>query len=237
MPTTYDPCPDEVADLANEIITAIHPRLDEAGVSIEYLFAVNETGPALKLHGYPSAAQVKINSYTNRVGGMKDVTIKIDKATWDEADEDERRMILDHELTHLEPQKDKRGNLKEDNAGRPKFKMRLHDLVAGEFYEIIKRHGRRAYGARAVAEAQKKFVQLGLFSGDDMRPDPEGNDQGITTTLSTTINGETKSVTLKPGDIEKAAKKLRKKHSDPFAEEVRTALEDAGIDVVDGPVL
>ena len=58
-----------------------------------------------------------------------------------------------------------------DDAGRPKLKMRPHDFEVGGFFDIVQRNGSAAVEAQVIGEVGKKFIQLGLFSGDDNQPE------------------------------------------------------------------
>lgn len=116
--------------------------------------------PALKLHGAPSAAIVKINSLKDRVEGKSDATIFLDGEHWGQASEAEKVAILDHELYHLIEQRDEDGNLIADDAGRPKLKMRPHDFQVGWFHAIAERHGPHAVETQQMQElAKEKWVQ------------------------------------------------------------------------------
>ena len=162
MPTTLEKCDEAIRELMNELIEDHYPDLREAEAKIELLAARNPKGPPVKLHGYPCAATVKVNSYKDRVEGKDDATITIDIEAWETTPDDRRRALLDHELYHLLVKRKTRkrgrrrrrggsedldpvaeaevGTIARDDLGRPVLKVRLHDLVVGGFTEIIKRH-------------------------------------------------------------------------------------------------
>ena len=56
-------------------------------------------------------------------------------------DDAKKDALLDHELYHLEVQRNKHGKPKLDCNRRPKLTMRLHDRQYGWFDEIAQRHG------------------------------------------------------------------------------------------------
>lgn len=173
MPTTFSPCESSVSDMAFTVMKKYYPDLIEADVTIAYLFAENQDGQALKLHGYPAAATVKINSYANRVEGMTDATIKIDKSWWEERSEEDQLALLDHELCHLLLGTDDNGSPLTDDLGRPKLKMRQCDFQIEGFDQIVKRHGFAAEECRAVLETRSRWMQAGFeFFGD------AGDDRG-----------------------------------------------------------
>jgi hypothetical protein len=64
----------------------------------------------------------------------------VDAYRWPELDELTQVAVLDHELTHLELVTDDEGTVKYDDYGRPKLRMRLHDICHGWFSEVAKRH-------------------------------------------------------------------------------------------------
>ncbi len=168
---TYHECDKETIDLAGAIIDARHPHLKTAEVTVFYRFAYAKrdengmaTGPALKLHGYPCAATVKINSYANRQEGLADATVTIDGDEWPHTAQERRRAILDHELTHLEVVWEDEGKVpKTDDAGRPKLRMKLHDLVVGGFESVIKEHGAAAVEAQHIKDVFKNPMVQATF--------------------------------------------------------------------------
>ncbi len=86
MPTTYTVCEDTVTDLLASAVKSTHPHLKEAGVTFACLFAHAdpESGSAaLKHHGYPAAALIKLNPLKQRVEGLSDCTIYLDAAAWE----------------------------------------------------------------------------------------------------------------------------------------------------------
>lgn len=175
MPTTYEECPEEVADQADAVLRKYHGDLHDAEVSVKFLFAINPDGPAVKHKGWPAAAVIRINPLKDRVAGAKDCTLTIDKGWWEGHDDKECTALLDHEFTHLELKRDKKDDaVKTDDIGRPMLKMRKHDFEVGGFYEIGTRHGISAPEVEIVAHVQAKWIQMGLdFSGNDMKPRPE----------------------------------------------------------------
>lgn len=141
MAKKYSKCPDEVTDLAAQIIEKDYPEFNEAGLVIEYQFVSSDSGPALTLGGWPCNAVVKIIGLQDRVAGRGDAIVTIDEGKWEEFTERSRAALLAHELHHLIPQKEDDGNFKTDAHGRPKLKMRPHDVQIGWFKEIAQRYG------------------------------------------------------------------------------------------------
>lgn len=118
-----------------------HPRLVLAEVNVAAVMVeakVDENGdpagPALKHHGHPCLAKIRIVPPKERVQGLADAEITLDGDRWPLLSRDEQVAVLDHELTHLELVGEA------DDGGRPKLRMRLHDYEAGWFVEVAERH-------------------------------------------------------------------------------------------------
>lgn len=151
MPTCYQLADATVHAMAREILKTHHPELkigdgeeDNDYLRLCIMFAFGDAGsgePAVKLHGYPCAAVISIIPYKQRVDKRADAEIIIDQSQWQDFTAPQRRALLDHEITHLELQRDDIGLVKTDDQGRPKLSMRLHDYQVGGFASIAKRYG------------------------------------------------------------------------------------------------
>lgn len=149
-----------------------HKPLKEAGVTIDLLLAHasrdqndDPVGAAVKHGGYPAAAVIKIVSLKDRVAGLGDAQMIVDGDKWDEWTDAELDALLDHELTHLEIVVDKDGAIVQDDAGRPKLKIRLHDFQIGGFHSIAKKHKEDAFEVQSVATVGKEFIVQGVLNG------------------------------------------------------------------------
>jgi hypothetical protein len=165
--TTYTQANEKQIAALDRAMAKYHPRLIEAGVKVDLSVAfakVNEDtgevmGPALKSRGVALLAKVKILSLEDRVQGHGDARITIDGDRWADLSDGERMALLDHELTHLvvaeemvrlSPPKPGDGPApvapvefkpKLDDHGRPKLRMRPHDVeITGIFIEVLDRH-------------------------------------------------------------------------------------------------
>jgi hypothetical protein len=162
------------------LMTLLHNRLVAYGVRVGMEFAVNEKGDssAVKLHGYPCAAIIRITGLKERRWGAPDAIVTVDQGRWDRATDKERAALLDHELTHLAIDFDKDKNGQFDAAARPKLKMRLHDFQVGWFAEVAARHGDASYEVRQAREigaaAAMKCTQLRFAFEDGIRLADEG---------------------------------------------------------------
>lgn len=137
----YDTAPQEVLDLINSTIEEFYPELVEADVTVDAMMAYDEKGGfPVKHGGYPALAMIKSTSLKNRVKGMADAEITIDAEAFKNMNKLQQKALIDHELCHLIVVRDKEGNIKTDDADRPKLRMRKHDHQMGWFREIAIRH-------------------------------------------------------------------------------------------------
>lgn len=144
MATYFEKASDDQLALLRAIIDEHHPELAEAGVTVALLEARAETdeegdpkGPAITVGGYPAIGSCQVTPYLGRVQGLADALIKIDALWWEDADDQERSALLDHEVMHLQL---KEGD-ERDRAGRPRLKLRKHDRQHGWFDAIARRWG------------------------------------------------------------------------------------------------
>jgi hypothetical protein len=145
MSKIYSAAPSGVAERVAHLIKLFHPDLKDAGVKIDLLSVSDddlECEDALKVRGYPAYACIRAIEIKGRTMGRGDAEIVIDESKWMRLSDATRDAILDHELEHIELQITKKGRVKLDCAGRPKIKMRLHDVLYGHFISIAERHGK-----------------------------------------------------------------------------------------------
>jgi len=159
----FEKCPPEVDELLEEVVSKVHPRLREAEVTFGCVFARNEDEkgnikPAVKRHGVPASAMIAITSAEDRTRGLEDAKLTIDAHIWNRMKPDERRALLDHELTHIIVDGEET-----DDLGRPKLKSRPHDWEIWGFAEIVQRHGRNAPEFRAAEKLMEDYGQLLLW--------------------------------------------------------------------------
>jgi hypothetical protein len=142
MPTIYEKCDEDAPHtrVIRAMMAKYHEDLKKAGVTIECLLASNEDGNAVKLHGWPCYATIKVMSYKDRVAGSADARMVIDLDKWADLHENERNALVDHELQHLELVLDKFNHVKTDDIGRPKLRLRPHDYELSGFNSVVRRH-------------------------------------------------------------------------------------------------
>ncbi len=169
---TYSSAPHEVHDVVSSVMERYHGGLCDAGVTVTVLFAYaprdsngDPVGPAIKVHGAPALASIKITSLRDRAAGLADSIMLIDGDRFDELSPEELEALIDHELTHLELKVDDQGAVKRDDLDRPAMKIRPHDWEFGWFDEVARRHGEKSVEvkqARKLAEASGDLYQLAL---------------------------------------------------------------------------
>ena len=174
MPTTYQLADDPVTAIVCAVMRQYHRDLVEVGLTCTVMMAWaakddhgEPLAPALKHHGWPVAAYIKINSLKDRVEGKSDCTIFLDADRWEELSEESQRALIGHELYHLVVRRDDEGNVMSDDVGRPKLKMRPHDYELTGFAEIARRYGNDALEVQQFRAVVGKHGQL-LMWADDM---------------------------------------------------------------------
>jgi hypothetical protein len=162
----------EIRARVSEVMGRYHGALVEAEVTVGVLMCHPGEGEehALKLHGYPCAATVKVTPLKQRVMGIEDAIITIDAVTWEGLTEEERVAVIDHELQHLDVAVDKDGEVRADDQGRPRLKMRLHDWELGGFASIAGRHKADALEVQAFRAVSQAYHQQLFRWSDDMAP-------------------------------------------------------------------
>lgn len=182
MPDTY-----QLTREADEFIEQLletdkdHEDLRLAGVTIAVLF--REGDKPMQHGGWTALAYVKKTSAKERVQGVRDAVIVIDHEPWMELEDKQKLTLLDHELYHLIPiveavhiegeGPDEREvkTFEYDTAGRPKLRMRKHDVQVGWFARMAEKHGTDSMERIGANEIVQKYGQLFFgFGGDEGRP-------------------------------------------------------------------
>lgn len=195
MGKTYSkPTPDCLRIVA-ETLDKYHPALAEIGLRIDVLMVHaprdaegHATGPALQSKsGAPAAACVSVVKLKDRVKGAGDAEILFDGDRYPKWKERTIAAIADHEIEHLE------FDGKVDDIGRPKLKLRPHDVEFGWFDAIARRHGdasvevlqaKRVFGCRSLR-------QLYLPGWEDELPAEARISPSITRTVAAKFLNET----------------------------------------------
>ena len=173
MGTTYGPADEATLRLLMQRVEDWAPHLGHAEVKIDLLMAFGPrgkggelSGPALKQHGYPASALVRVRPLRERSEGLGDVQIILDGDHWDGWGEARRAGVLDHELQHIELITESDDETpKADDVGRPRLKLRRHDWMIGGFNAVVTRHKHgapEAIAMRAVFRDVPGVMQLVL---------------------------------------------------------------------------
>lgn len=162
----------DVHQLVRDVMEAYHERLADVKLSVDILLAYVDTDDAgnpleeaLKLHGYPCMATIKIRGPKDRAEGRGDVLLSLDVHAFLDLSDTERAAVIDHELTHVDLQLDKNGKPKTDDYGRPKLTLRLHDRQFGWFDAVALRHGRESQEVQQAAALHAKYAKQLYFPG------------------------------------------------------------------------
>lgn len=173
----FEKAPDEVNALAREIIVEFssHRDLEDGLVKIDFLYAhpelnedQEEIGPALSDRGVPCLAKTKLMSLENRADGCGDVRILIDAKAYRAMTREEKKALLDHELTHIIVRK-KDGEVLLDDLDRPRLKLRHHDYEFGWFNVCALRHGVNSVERQ---QARRLFDEAGQMYWPDLVGEP-----------------------------------------------------------------
>lgn len=210
--------------LADEIIEQYRGELRDAGLKIDIVKAYatrNEngdpTGPAIKLHGQPAHAIVRIIGLKDRAKGHGDAEITVDGDDWHLFSEMEQRAILHHEIEHLVLVTDaKSGAVKRDDLDRPKLRMRLHDHQFGWFDNVARIYRENAIEVQQASSFLRDVTRVQLYlpgfnvkEAIDVEHRPvadDGGRDGLKVEIS--AGGKTVSTTL--GDLKKVADNVKK---------------------------
>lgn len=157
--------PSEDLDATIERVrTLYHPDLEGVTIGALFICDLDDTSAqALTHQGYPAEAVVRITPIRDRVLGVADAIITVDRAAWLSLTAMQRDALIDHELCHLERVVDKDAGVPMcDVEGRPKLTMRQHDHQVGFFGEVVQRHGDDAPEARSAHALMKSSTQMSL---------------------------------------------------------------------------
>ena len=167
--STYQKCPSEVRELAEEIMNEHRTYKDvvEAKVKIDFLFAYAEVGEdgiskghALTKHGIRALGITRKLGIKDRVMGRGDAEVALDGDWWAEATPLRRKALLDHELHHIEVRTDEEGVVLRDDLKRPKLKLRKHDVEVGWFAEVAGRNGSASLELEQAKAVWDSYGQL-----------------------------------------------------------------------------
>lgn len=146
MGKTYERANPKVLKELDGVTEQYHGGLHDAGVTVDVLLAYaacdqngDPRGPAITDRGTPALATIRVTALKERALGLGDAVMILDGNRIDEWSDAELVAVLDHELSHLELNPEKR-----DDLDRPKLKTVPHDMTIGGFELVARRHGQDA---------------------------------------------------------------------------------------------
>lgn len=161
--TAYEKASPVIHDLVKKVMADHHTDLLDCDVEIAILVVrkISEDGEAfhaLKHHGAEAAAKISLVPARRRLLVDHDLELVVDGLTWDNIPAPSREALLDHELTHVVVQKDKNGQPKTDDIGRPRLKLRPDDYAINGFFEVAERHGNFAMEAVTLRRIHERML-------------------------------------------------------------------------------
>lgn len=178
--STFQRCPDDVPAIAGAVLRLheTHTPLVSAKVTVDYVFAFpkldddgHPRGDALTKNGVKALGLCRIIPLKDRALGRADAEISIDGNWWEQASDEERVALLDHELHHISV-KDKNGLFLADDLHRPLLKLRKHDVEIGWFDVVAARNGsssQEQIQARKILDEHGQFYWPGLCESGDLK--------------------------------------------------------------------
>ena len=171
MPTTYQRCDESVTILASELLCKYetHKPLLDARVKIDFVFAIcdldednHPINDALKKNGIKCLGITRKLGLKDRALGRGDAEIALDYYWWTQtASEEQQRALLDHELHHIACVMEKgTDKARREEDGRPKLRLRKHDVEFVWFNIIAHRHGEHSQEriqAKEIVERAGQF--------------------------------------------------------------------------------
>ena len=161
----------EAKRIVAKLIADHHPDLAEAKVTFDCLEATKTTkgakigGCAVRNHGHPAPAKIKISTTWDRTQNAPDFTITFDSEMWAKATEDGREAIIEHQLLFLEVMREEKdgedaekGSIVTDKQHRPRLTRRKADHLFEWFDDAAKRY---ADASIEVQEAKHFFDEHG----------------------------------------------------------------------------
>jgi hypothetical protein len=154
----------EPHDLLEELVGQFYPHLAEARIVLLWRWGLKPDKDGRLVLG-----RCKKASDLDHALAEYDFAIMLNHGAWAALNDRQRRALVDHELMHAAVSYDKNGDVERDEDGRPKWRIRKHDLE--EFRDIVERHG--CYKGdiedfvRAAAGNRAPSLFSGLDEGDD----------------------------------------------------------------------
>lgn len=235
MAKTYSKAPPEFRGLIGEVLQKYHPDLCDMKLLVDAMFVYasrdadgQPTGPALSgKSGYPAAAQISVTRLKDRVMGRGDCEMLVDGDRCVKWSRDAQIALIDHEIEHLEFT----GNV--DDIGRPKLKIRPHDVEFGWFDSVARRHGDTSFEVTQAKRffCQRSLRQLYLPGFEDVMPndDPDAIKPTLTRQRAAKELSQAYLAAITPGTLNYV--------SVPIVKDGETQIVEGWVDPLDRAVL
>lgn len=143
---SYDEADAATYDIVDQVMRLYHNEIYSLEVKVAVTMVTklgpeDEKIPCLKLHGAFAVAVIRLTQASQRVRLKHDIEIMIDSYHWDTAGNSEKVAIIDHELQHVEVRKGRNLEIKTDDTGKPKLRLKPDDYSLTGFFLNIQRHG------------------------------------------------------------------------------------------------
>lgn len=152
--------PPEPWKYLRECVEAHHPHLAEAKFALAW-----QRGMKADKDDNLTLGRCRKASDLSRELAEYDFIILLNEEAWQELYPDQRKALIDHELTHAQVTLDEDGEVKLDERGRPVWRIRRHDIE--EFKEIIERHGLYKSDLEAFVKAALAQKKTPLFPEEE----------------------------------------------------------------------
>lgn len=151
----FESAEEQVRAYVDRLLEQHHHDLNEAEVQIGLIFVSDfdkddNPVPSIKLHGAFAAGCISLVKGVAGVFNPYQAQIQIDKLYWDNASEEVRLALVDHEIEHIELVRDKNGIVQTDDRNRTMIKLKPDDWVLTGFMSVVRRHGPNAVEAGSI---------------------------------------------------------------------------------------
>jgi hypothetical protein len=150
----------------------------EVTVGVEFAsLAEDDEGPsAVVVNGYPVPADVRVTPLRQRLHGVPDAVLTVDRRWYRGAGEATQVALFDHHLCRLKLARDAKGAVRSDDLGRPKLEKVLCDWSLCGFEAVLRRHGQAALEAQLFRRAVEDYDLLPFARDPDDAPVTAGAD-------------------------------------------------------------
>lgn len=159
---------EEVAKIIGALIREHHDHLREVSIAVLWVNDVRPDADGIVWLGKMGSLTEKYQLLTGF-----DALLELNRVQWVFLEPAQKLAVIDHELAHLDFQRDENGFPKVDGHGN--FKMRTRKHPVEEFPEIVARHGAWTDTLKLLKEhARKKplYEQKKLDLGEPYQPLP-----------------------------------------------------------------